>query len=68
MLVRPAYNHKRKYLQAPLAEIGDAESYTIFDNVFVPRERVFLDGKCDPTLSLNVQCLVASNIFQLHKM
>jgi 4-hydroxybutyryl-CoA dehydratase/vinylacetyl-CoA-Delta-isomerase len=47
MLVRPAYNHKRKYLQAPIAEIGDAESYTIFDDVFVPRERVFLDGKGD---------------------
>ena len=34
MLVRPAYNHKRKYLQAPIAEVGDAESYTIFDDVF----------------------------------
>lgn len=48
MLVRPAYHHGRKYLQAPIAEIGDAESFTIFDNVFVPRERVFLDGKGDP--------------------
>ncbi|HET57243.1 MAG TPA: aromatic ring hydroxylase [Deltaproteobacteria bacterium] len=48
MLVRPAYNHKRKYQQAPIAEIGDAESFTIFDDVFVPRERVFLDGKGDP--------------------
>jgi len=48
MLVRPAYHHKRKYLHAPIAEIGDAESYTVFDDVFVPRERVFLDGKGDP--------------------
>lgn len=48
MLVRPAYQHKRKYLQAPIAEIGDAESYTLFDDVFVPREKVFLDGKGDP--------------------
>jgi 4-hydroxyphenylacetate 3-monooxygenase/4-hydroxybutyryl-CoA dehydratase/vinylacetyl-CoA-Delta-isomerase len=48
MLVRPAFQHKRKWLQAPIAEIGDAESYTIFDNVFIPRERVFLDGKGDP--------------------
>ena len=47
-LVRPAYHHKRKYLKAPIAEVGDAESFTIFDNVFVPRERVFLDGKGDP--------------------
>lgn len=48
MLVRPAYHHKRKWLKAPIAEIGDAESYTIFDDVFVPRDRVFLDGKGDP--------------------
>lgn len=48
MLVRPAYNHKRKFLPAPIAEMGDAESYTIFDDVFVPRDRVFLDGKGDP--------------------
>jgi len=48
MLVRPATQHRRKYLHAPIAEIGDAESFTIFDDVFVPRERVFLDGKGDP--------------------
>jgi 4-hydroxybutyryl-CoA dehydratase/vinylacetyl-CoA-Delta-isomerase len=48
MLVRPAYHHKRKYLQAPVAEIGDAEAFTIFDDVFIPRERVFMDGKGDP--------------------
>ena len=48
MLVRPAGQHKRKYLSAPIAEIGDAESFTIFDDVFVPRERVFMDGKGDP--------------------
>lgn len=48
MLVRPSYHHKRRHLQAPIAEVGDAESFTIFDDVFVPRERVFLDGKGDP--------------------
>jgi 4-hydroxyphenylacetate 3-monooxygenase/4-hydroxybutyryl-CoA dehydratase/vinylacetyl-CoA-Delta-isomerase len=48
MLVRPAYHYKRKWLKAPIAEIGDAESFTIFDDVFVPRERVFLDGRGDP--------------------
>ena len=48
MLTRPAYHHKRKYLPAPISEIGDAESFTIFDDVFVPRERVFMDGKGDP--------------------
>jgi 4-hydroxybutyryl-CoA dehydratase/vinylacetyl-CoA-Delta-isomerase len=48
LLTRPAYNHKRKHLEAPVSEIGDAESFTIFDDVFVPRERVFMDGKGDP--------------------
>ncbi|MCJ7537837.1 MAG: hypothetical protein MUO57_20110 [Anaerolineales bacterium] len=48
LLVRPANQHKRKYLHAPIAEMGDAESFTIFDDVFIPRERVFLDGKGDP--------------------
>lgn len=48
MLVRPARMHKVKYGQAPGAEMGDAESFTIFDDVFVPRERVFMDGKADP--------------------
>jgi len=48
LLTRPAFNFKRQQLQAPLAEMGDAESFTIFDDVFVPRERVFMDGKGDP--------------------
>lgn len=47
LLTRPAYQYPRKCLQAPIAEMGDAESFTIFDNVFVPRERVFMDGKGD---------------------
>ncbi|MDY6917386.1 MAG: 4-hydroxyphenylacetate 3-hydroxylase N-terminal domain-containing protein [Chloroflexota bacterium] len=48
MLVRPATQHKRRYFSAPVSEAGDAESFTIFDDVFIPRERVFLDGKGDP--------------------
>jgi 4-hydroxyphenylacetate 3-monooxygenase/4-hydroxybutyryl-CoA dehydratase/vinylacetyl-CoA-Delta-isomerase len=48
MLVRTAHHHKRKYLKAPIAEIGDNEAFIVFDDVFVPRERVFLDGKGDP--------------------
>ena len=47
MLVRPVNHFKRKYRQAPIAEIGDNEGFIIFDDVFVPRERVFLDGKGD---------------------
>lgn len=48
MLVRPANHFKRKYLKAPISEIGDTEGFIIFDDVFVPRDRVFLDGKEDP--------------------
>ncbi len=34
-------------LEAPIAEIGDIESMTVFDNVFVPNERIFLNGETD---------------------
>ncbi len=48
ILVRPAYHHKRTRLLAPIAEIGDGEAFIIFDDVFVPYERVFLNGLEDP--------------------
>jgi len=48
MVTRPATQFRREKLKAPIAEIGDAEAFTIFDDVFVPRERVFMDGKGDP--------------------
>ncbi len=48
LVVRPAEQHEREKLDAPIAEIGDAESFTIFDDVFVPKERVFMNGKAHP--------------------
>ena len=42
---RPAAPRARDRLKAPLAEFGDVESLTIFDDVFVPWERVFLCGE-----------------------
>jgi 4-hydroxyphenylacetate 3-monooxygenase/4-hydroxybutyryl-CoA dehydratase/vinylacetyl-CoA-Delta-isomerase len=45
LVVRPAYVRKRMKLDAPIANFGDAESLTIFDDVFVPRERVFMCGE-----------------------
>ena len=48
ILVRSANHHERRYLNASIAEIGDTEGYIIFDDVFIPRERVFLNGKGDP--------------------
>ncbi|MBN1152621.1 MAG: aromatic ring hydroxylase [Dehalococcoidia bacterium] len=37
----------RKKLQAPFNDIGMSHSITVFDNVFVPWDRVFLAGEAD---------------------
>ena len=44
----PGLQHKRKHIKAPCAEIGDVESMTIFDDVFVPNDRIFLNGLENP--------------------
>jgi 4-hydroxyphenylacetate 3-monooxygenase/4-hydroxybutyryl-CoA dehydratase/vinylacetyl-CoA-Delta-isomerase len=44
----PGLRHKRKHIDAPIAHIGDMESLTIFDDVFVPNERIFLNGVRHP--------------------
>ncbi|TET61011.1 MAG: aromatic ring hydroxylase [Promethearchaeota archaeon] len=48
LLTRPAYFRKSKYADAPGLHVGDAETFIIFDDVFVPNERVFLNGHGDP--------------------
>ncbi len=48
LLTRPAYYRKSEHLEAPLALMGDAETFIIFDDVFVPNERVFMNGHGDP--------------------
>jgi len=45
LVVRPAYLRKRVKLSAPVVNYGDAESFTIFDDVFVPWDRVFMCGE-----------------------
>ncbi len=40
--------HKRNHLKAPIGEVGDVESMTVFDDVFVPNERVFMNGRENP--------------------
>ncbi|MFH0914419.1 MAG: 4-hydroxyphenylacetate 3-hydroxylase N-terminal domain-containing protein [Chloroflexota bacterium] len=37
----------RKHLKAPYANIGHVDCFTVFDNVFVPWENVFLCGETD---------------------
>ncbi|NLW77838.1 MAG: aromatic ring hydroxylase [Ruminococcaceae bacterium] len=46
LIVREAFSHPREdNLNAPFANIGDLESMTVFDDVFVPNERIFLNGE-----------------------
>ena len=48
LLTRPAYIREPKHLEIPHSALGDAETFIIFDDVFVPKERVFLNGHGDP--------------------
>ena len=48
LLTRPAYFRESKHFDTPTLHIGDAETFIIFDDVFVPKERVFLNGHGDP--------------------
>ncbi|KKN44002.1 hypothetical protein LCGC14_0697370, partial [marine sediment metagenome] len=48
LLTRPASFRKSKYSNAPGLDLGDAEAFIIFDDVFVPNERIFLNGNGDP--------------------
>lgn len=45
LMALPGKHHKRNHIQAPFAQVGDVESLTIFDDVFVPNERVFMNGR-----------------------
>ena len=45
LISRPNYYRPRRELEAPLARYGAVESLTIFDDVFVPKERVFMCGE-----------------------
>ncbi|MGI6412820.1 MAG: 4-hydroxyphenylacetate 3-hydroxylase family protein [Syntrophomonadaceae bacterium] len=47
-LISMAHNQReRKHLKAPIGETGGAHSITVFDNVFVPWERVFMCGETE---------------------
>lgn len=45
LITRPASVHQRKEIKCPFAEMGVSESMIVFDNVFVPKERVFMCGE-----------------------
>ncbi len=52
LLARPAYFKQPKNIPPELKvktmELGDVETFIIFDDVFVPNERIFLNGHGDP--------------------
>jgi 4-hydroxybutyryl-CoA dehydratase / vinylacetyl-CoA-Delta-isomerase len=50
LMALPGGHSKRKHLKAPMGEIGDVESMTIFDDVFVPNERIFMNGREHPNV------------------
>ncbi|MDR1795847.1 MAG: aromatic ring hydroxylase [Clostridiales Family XIII bacterium] len=56
LIVREAFSQQRDpNIDAPIAHVGDLESMTVFDNVFVPNERIFLNGETEfaATYALN---------------
>lgn len=48
LICREGYVPERESnLTAPVNNIGDLESMTVFDNVFVPNDRIFLNGETE---------------------
>jgi len=45
LITRPVAVRQRKEIKCPFAEMGVSDSMVIFDNVFVPKERVFMCGE-----------------------
>ncbi|WXG44674.1 MAG: 4-hydroxyphenylacetate 3-hydroxylase N-terminal domain-containing protein [Promethearchaeati archaeon SRVP18_Atabeyarchaeia-1] len=47
LVCRVTNPRERKKLDAPIAHLGDVESLTIFDDAFIPNDRVFLNGETE---------------------
>jgi 4-hydroxyphenylacetate 3-monooxygenase/4-hydroxybutyryl-CoA dehydratase/vinylacetyl-CoA-Delta-isomerase len=45
LITHVANARPREYLKAPMGELGAADSFVIFDDVFVPEDRVFMCGE-----------------------
>ncbi len=41
------FYHRDEGMEAPIAGYADIESFTVFDDVFIPNERIFLNGETD---------------------
>jgi aromatic ring hydroxylase len=47
LITRPVAVRERKLTKCPFAEMGVSDSMVIFDNAFIPKERVFMCGEWD---------------------
>jgi aromatic ring hydroxylase len=45
LITRPAYLREKKEFKSPYSEMGVSESVIVFDNTFIPKERVFMCGE-----------------------
>ncbi len=48
LIGREAFSPPReKGMEAPYTNLGDIESFSVFDNVFVPNDRIFINGETE---------------------
>ena len=47
LITRPVWIRERKKFKAPFAEMGVSDSFVIFDDAFIPKERVFMCKEWD---------------------
>jgi aromatic ring hydroxylase len=47
LITRPVWLRERKQIKAPFAEYGVSDSVVVFDDAFIPKERVFMCGEWD---------------------
>jgi len=45
LITRPVWLRERKVIKAPFSEYGVSDSVIIFDDTFIPRERIFMCGE-----------------------
>ncbi|MDD5289398.1 MAG: 4-hydroxyphenylacetate 3-hydroxylase N-terminal domain-containing protein [Dehalococcoidales bacterium] len=53
-LVTTAHSSTRKHYPAPVSQYGGADSFVIFENTFIPWERVFICGESDVGFRIGV--------------
>jgi aromatic ring hydroxylase len=47
LITRPVWLRQRKSIQCPFCDYGVSDSVVVFDDTFIPRERVFMCGEWD---------------------